>query len=154
MSSLYRTFHPKMTSYSPDGFGRDSYILTDNGGVFRAGSRLSKFKSMQARSSCCSPSPPIPAKPTSYQSDGMGRDSYICVNYGGLVDPYHSGKNFAKSLRNSSVDFFDSPYRKWLPAKERLRKTQLRRSQLELAERLSYKKQNTVRYAKASNLNP
>mmetsp|Transcript_971 Transcript_971/g.2374 ORF Transcript_971/g.2374 Transcript_971/m.2374 type:complete len:145 (-) Transcript_971:46-480(-) len=143
MINLYRTFHPKLTSYPPDGFGRDSYILTDNGGVFRAGSRLSKFKSMGVRSSCCSPSPPLPAKPTSYHSDGMGRDSYICVNSGGLVDPYRSNINFAKSLRNSSVDFYDNPYRKWIPAKERMRKTQLRRTQVELSHRLSSPKRKT-----------
>jgi hypothetical protein len=137
MDLLYRTFHPKQTSYSPDGFGRDSYILTDNGGVSRAGSRLSIFRPRQGRSGRCSPSPAIPPKPANYISDGMGRDSYICVDSGGLVDPYRTRVNFVKSLRTNSVDFGDSHYRKWLPSKERVRKRLLRRSQIELDERLS-----------------
>ena len=33
MSSLYRTFNPKYTHYGPDGQGRDSYIIKNNGGL-------------------------------------------------------------------------------------------------------------------------
>ena len=31
-SNLNRTYHPKYTTYTGDGFGRDSYITTNNGG--------------------------------------------------------------------------------------------------------------------------
>jgi hypothetical protein len=32
-TSLSRTFYPKYTHYPSDGYGRDSYILTNNGGL-------------------------------------------------------------------------------------------------------------------------
>ena len=31
--SLQRTFNPKYTHYAPDGIGRDSYIICNNGGL-------------------------------------------------------------------------------------------------------------------------
>jgi hypothetical protein len=34
-ASLNRTFSPKMTMYSSDGFGRDNYIKYDNGGYWK-----------------------------------------------------------------------------------------------------------------------
>ena len=33
MASLYRTDYPKYTTYQSDGFGRDKYILRNNGGL-------------------------------------------------------------------------------------------------------------------------
>lgn len=32
MSTLYRSFNPKYSHYIPDGQGRDSYIIRNNGG--------------------------------------------------------------------------------------------------------------------------
>lgn len=37
INSLYRTFCTKYTHYAPDGNGRDSYIIKNNGGMCSEG---------------------------------------------------------------------------------------------------------------------
>lgn len=39
VSSLYRTFAPKYSQYSPDGLGRDTYINYNNGGFLSCGAQ-------------------------------------------------------------------------------------------------------------------
>lgn len=147
MAELYRTFNPKMTSYSPDGWGRDSYILTDNGGIFKSGSRLSKYQAFKHSTSSCSQSPPIIARSTAYLSDGKGRDSYISTNYGGLVNLYGSQTVFEKTLRRRSIEMSDSPNQHWLPSKRRFMKQKLHKTQAAQARRLSSPKIITKRFS-------
>ena len=84
-----------------DGGGRDSYIITSNGGL------TSNPKPHMMRRTLKNPkdnslSPMKPSKPIAYRSDGTGRDSYVIQNSGGLVSDYKSipvEQNFKSSLR-------------------------------------------------------
>ena len=139
MNSLARTFTGKTTHYSPDGYGRDWYILHNNGGV-------SKKPCVTGFSNENSPvkrpySPPQPrmqAKFIRYSSDVTGRDAYINVNSGGMHYPYGS-RPFYTTLRtwspiksNDSSDMYFQTQQLWL--KRRARKNS---SQDEMTSRLS-----------------
>ena len=100
-ATLTRTFNPQYASYMGDGGGRDSYIITSNGGL------TSHEKPHMMRRTLKNPkdnslSPLKPSKPINYRSDGTGRDSYVIQNSGGLVSDYRGvpvEQNFKSSLR-------------------------------------------------------
>ncbi|CAG9334882.1 unnamed protein product [Blepharisma stoltei] len=102
MSSLYRTQPFRTTHYSPDGRGRDTYIQTNNGGVFKGGSPLRLFEPQRTVKRQFSPtSPRLDAKPLKYTHDGTGRDTYIGCNHGGLFSSYDK-HSFYTALRTYS----------------------------------------------------
>jgi len=109
---LARTEHIKYTTYWGDGFGRDSYIVTGNGGLRskdapaaeiitgyqgkKESSRLHinqnhQFKRLVANKD---------ATALKYYGDGAGRDSYVVVDSGGLV-PKYVNKGVQGSFENS-----------------------------------------------------
>ena len=106
MSSLYRTARPRFTLYSPDGLGRDRYIIYNNGGFWKT----NEYK--------ISPKPNYEypkynnfhtlfhmAAPFKYYSDGSGRDSYVLRDTGlrreqKPLNSYH----LSDFLRNDSWD--------------------------------------------------
>lgn len=102
-----RTFDPKVSHYLADGSGRDSYVITNNGGLTAGrlwNQKDSKtfFMTSQKYFKRESPSPRKEAMPFEYRSDGSGRDSYILHNSGGLKNKMSgltSDKLFKSTLR-------------------------------------------------------
>ena len=103
VSTINRTYHPKYTTYTGDGCGRDGYIVFGNGGLHA----LRDYKGPQPASGFkLGPNlvsyPRIPKKePTAfdYIPDGSGRDLYV-INQYGLKRNYRSNyKEFEKILR-------------------------------------------------------
>jgi hypothetical protein len=39
-SSISNPISPKLSTYLPDGYGRDSYIFNNNGGLSKSGQRI------------------------------------------------------------------------------------------------------------------
>lgn len=101
------THQEKYTHYMPDGHGRDSYIIRNNGG-------LCSEREPYFRESTRYPSPMRFVGPPAhkkeiwsirYISDGSGRDSYVLINSGGNhVDTQLGGtyKAYERSLRRES----------------------------------------------------
>lgn len=99
---MNRTFDPKFTTYHGDGFGRDTYITTANGGLISGGGLarngpstgyqvspgLDKFyinqSIHQTRYSGGKDAPVF-----KYFGDGTGRDSYVTADSGGLIPKYY-----------------------------------------------------------------
>ena len=97
---LARTEHVKYATYWGDGLGRDSYIVTGNGGLrsgdavqaeintgFQAktnSSRLYTNQNHQFKRLVGSKD----ATALRYFGDGSGRDSYVVADSGGLVPKY------------------------------------------------------------------
>lgn len=102
MQNLNRTFAGRTAYYSPDGHGRDWYILHNHGGLIKKPcvTGLNSESSPKNRT-YSPPQPKMEAKFTRYSSDGSGRDAYIHSNFGGLVSPYGS-KPFYTTLRTWS----------------------------------------------------
>lgn len=84
-----RSHAPKYASYFGDGFGRDSYIITNNGGL--AGNEKMHMMKRPFRNTAHGNTLNSPKKESTavnYKSDGTGRDSYVVHNSGGLVGDY------------------------------------------------------------------
>ena len=105
-NNLLRTFSPKHANYFGDGSGRDTYVVTDNGGLMdreKNGMTRRPFKNtLQNRDQ----SPGADPMPINYHADGTGRDTYVISNAGGLVCDYFGSKrsdvNFMSSLRHQN----------------------------------------------------
>ena len=108
INSIYSYFKTKYTHYVPDGWGRDKYIIQNNGGLCNEPKRVSTSSSMYAKAlpSKMRPAPQKAASSFKYVSDGSGRDFYVTFNSGGLEAPYvpgqrHPSAAFFTSLRNN-----------------------------------------------------
>jgi hypothetical protein len=102
MNFCYRTQTSKLTSYLPNGDGRDGYIYSNNGGIAKYTYPFGfKEESRIARKTRTSFSPQLDPKALKYKSNGTGRDSYIGFNHGGLVSSYEK-HSFYRSLRQRS----------------------------------------------------
>ena len=87
--TFMRSHAPKYASYYGDGFGRDSYIILNNGGL--ASSQKPNMMKRPFRNTFHGEILSTPCKESSaitYKSDGSGRDSYVIQNSGGLVADY------------------------------------------------------------------
>ena len=76
---------PKSQYYRGNGTGRDTYIMTNNGGIFKT-----QMKSAQIKRGFPRPQTAISrssAKSLHYFPDGSGRDVYIKTSDGGLHNP-------------------------------------------------------------------
>jgi len=147
MTTLERTFNPKLTRYSPDGKGRDRYIAFDNGGLLPGSlPRLpTKQRAAFPNYQSARVSRPDPTVFT-YISDGSGRDYYITVNSGGLHPNYQPGGSrnaFQSSLRTDPrrtyikpEDFFARSNQGWLSPSGRSLKSRKRRVLSEVTSRL------------------
>ncbi|CAG9314415.1 unnamed protein product [Blepharisma stoltei] len=149
MITLYRTFAGNTSHYSPDGNGRDSYIIQNNGGICRtACTTVTKSGSPSPRRDYSPPKPKLDAKVFRYNSNGSGRDTYISWNGGGMYSSYGS-KPFHMSLREhspsqtiESSDIFFKTQTQWLRQKRN------RRSSLDdVTKRLSVPKYKKEKYA-------
>jgi hypothetical protein len=101
--SINRTFHPKYTTYSGDGNGRDHYVVFNNGGL----TKLRDFKGSKRNSFNLGPqaahTPVTPHKePTAfdYVPDGTGRDLYVIRQHGLKRNYKSSHRDFEQNLRS------------------------------------------------------
>lgn len=149
MNSLSRTFTGKTSHYSPDGHGRDWYILHNNGGVFKkpctTGFNSSPSPAQQAFSP---PQPRFEAKLAKYTSDGSGRDAYILSKGGGLISEYTS-KPFYTTLRTWSPIKSYNPKDLYYKSQQQWQRSKAKKNteQLELTSRLSMPKRTETSYS-------
>jgi len=98
---LTRTNGCTYASYWGDGQGRDSYIVTNNGG----NTTMNKNGMQNRKNRAPRELQPAPCKAPAaliYRADGTGRDNYVLKNSGGLtkehrMDPVHG--TYQTSLR-------------------------------------------------------
>jgi hypothetical protein len=100
MDSLGRTFNPKVSSYQRDGWGRDSYISTNNGGFTSSLTKSAVSHINPLRDHAKMNAPRMHGKPAVYRSNGTGRDFYISMDSGGFRNS-SSPDTFYKSLRRT-----------------------------------------------------
>ena len=152
MTTLERTFNPKLTRYSPDGKGRDRYIAFDNGGLLPGS--LPRLSS-QSRAVFPRFQPPRVSRPEAtvhtYISDGSGRDYYITVSGSCRPNPSGSRNAFQSSLRTDlrrtyikPEDFFARSNQGWLSPSGRSLKSRKRRVLSEVTSRLYTPRMSSV----------
>ena len=121
-----RTFHAKQPHYTTDGFGRDSYIIFNNGGL---SNRICKQANRHTTVSSTSPTMRTPnVRIPNYIANGTGRDSYISCTGGGFYPHGVTTDGFKRSLRDTSnrrsiqeTDFFSHANTTWVyPQNRRL----------------------------------
>ena len=105
LNSINRTYHPKFTTYTGDGAGRDHYIVFNNGGLNELrdyrGSQYNGFN-LGTNPVSNTITPKKDATAFDYIPDGTGRDTYI-INGFGLKRNYKSSyREFEKTLRSES----------------------------------------------------
>ncbi len=96
ISSLYRSYSPRMAHYSTDGNGRDLYINYNNGGFWSRGTKIYTGSQKGQEISQKYALKPLMkhVAPLSYRSDGSGRDSYVLSESGGLKRDHKSLHQF------------------------------------------------------------
>ena len=105
-TSLFgRTMKTNIILYKSNGKGRDGYITHNNGGFWKDNIKPLYKKDVYPRSPFAvyhswGKIPPI----WTYHSDGSGRDSYVCINNGGLIKKFNS---MAERLQNFLRDSND-----------------------------------------------
>ena len=125
--ALQRTFDPKFSHYICDGGGRDTYIISNNGGLMTTKNPISPLKGNNlAKYNYCTPAPRSDSWGLTYHSDGSGRDHYITHNSGGLYSRFSPGsdiKHFKESLRKPirrvSNDLFTKTTQRWVDLRGR-----------------------------------
>lgn len=125
--SLRRTFDPKYTHYACDGGGRDTYIISTNGGLMNQKLKNAPLKETYGCTAAySSPAPRSDSWGLTYHSDGSGRDHYITHNSGGLYSRFSPAGNikyFKDSLRQpirrQSNDLFTKTTQRWIDFKGR-----------------------------------
>ena len=83
-----RTFDPKYHSYYGDGTGRDTYVVTNNGGLTHENKPYMMRRPHKPVMTKRNHTPSRDAVPVIYHADGSGRDSYCVSNSGGLISDY------------------------------------------------------------------
>jgi hypothetical protein len=113
-----RTFNPKYTHYRGDGFGRDNYIIKNNGGFLQIDQKLGSpsFEPMtfSQRGSPAKANAKLFKQPTCvyYPPDGTGRDSYIISGHGGTTKLFRGGSidfQMNNYLRDNKRAKYDTP---------------------------------------------
>jgi len=117
MSTLNRTYHPKYTTYTGDGSGRDGYVVFGNGGlhdlrVYNGSVKTNNWQSGYP-GMFKGVTPKKDATAFDYPPDGTGRDTYV-INAFGLKHDYKSDyQNFQFGLRTQQdTPLMDSKIRK------------------------------------------
>ena len=107
ISTLYRSYAPRMSQYTPDGKGRDIYINYNNGGFLTKG--IKTYSGSQMTDPSAKYQVRVSGKnvaPFKYMSDGSGRDNYVLHESGGLTRNHKSLNEITLKdfLRNSKYD--------------------------------------------------
>jgi hypothetical protein len=143
-------FIPKYTQYSPDGFGRDFYIIYNNGGLLDKLNKVKIKDNYDVISTVRYFNTKRNVAPFKYRSDGSGRDTYVLHEHGGLerdhksLKTYHL-KDFLRRPESHSFNFRSSPMREgvnnktlYLSRKENNQNQKIKSIEKDLAERLYY----------------
>jgi hypothetical protein len=112
ISSLYRSYSPKMAHYTTDGNGRDQYINYNNGGFWSRGVKVYMGSQRGSEVSQRYQLKPLMkhVAPFKYHSNGTGRDGYIISESGGLkrdqkaLNEYHL-KDFLRTPQSCIFKF-------------------------------------------------
>ncbi len=122
MTAKKSTPLPKYVNYYSDGFGRDTYILGNNGGFLE---KLDKVKSKD-QFDLISQNRYYNTKrnvaPLKYHSDGSGRDNYVLHEHGGLERDHKAMKNyhlkdFLRNTHSSKFNFSCDPVKEGVHSK-------------------------------------
>ena len=143
-------FIPKYSTYGPDGFGRDSYIIYNNGGLLDKLNKIKIKDNYEVVSTGRYFNTKRNVAPFKYRSDGSGRDSYVLHEHGGLerdhksLKTYHL-KDFLRRPESNSFNFRSSPLREklnnktlYLSKKEYNANVKIKSLEKSLADRLYY----------------
>ena len=92
---------PKSTHYQNIGDGRDTYIMTNNGGLFPAHRTIEteKVSSFATKSNFTRNLAHLHSKPIIYMNDGCGRDTYVS-DYSGGLRPLHQAGHGSRTFYN------------------------------------------------------
>lgn len=108
-NGLLRTQAPKHANYFGDGSGRDSYVVTNCGGLMDSDKHgmLNRPFRNSFRNRVAMVSPQKAVMPVYYHSDGTGRDSYVIRGSGGMTSEFpittRADVNFVGSLRQQTI---------------------------------------------------
>jgi hypothetical protein len=143
-------FIPKYTTYGPDGFGRDKYIIYNNGGFLDKLNKITIKESYDYPSTIRFFNTKRNVAPFKYRCDGSGRDSYVLHEHAGLerdhksLKTYHL-KDFLRRPESHSFNFRSSPMREgvspktlYVSQKEHNANMKMRSIEKSLADRLYY----------------
>lgn len=166
MSSTYSKpgmFIPKYSKYSPDGFGRDNYIIYNNGGFLDKLDKVKIPENYEVISKTRYFNVKKNLAPFKYHSDGTGRDTYVLYEHGGLerdhksLKTYHL-KDFLRRPESQIFNFRASPMREginnktlYLSKKEYSQNCRIKSLEKDLVDRLYYSQ--TCKYDKRENAN-
>ena len=75
-----RTFSPLSFHYKPDGGGRDTYILANNGGMANTTKIMPGMRSKSTGRGYSPPKPVLQSPHKRYVTNGSGRDTYVDDN--------------------------------------------------------------------------
>ena len=161
---LYRTAKVNYVPYNTDGNGRDRYIVIERGGLFPSSTVNSENT---RRTGTClftkinhkSVSPYYRTPNFHYHSDGLGRDSYIYSNGGGLIydsKPLNSYQltDFLRA-KDDNIISIDKNKKMFLSKNQDIYQKYLRAKEKELINRLyeNEKKKNIKKKNKGENNN-
>ena len=99
---------PKIPNFITDGFGRDNYINSNNGGFYFK-EKIPNKEKFKIPSIYKYFNTQLNTAPLKYRSDGTGRDYYVLHEHGGLEKDHLSLKNFKLKtfLRQEGSDKFN-----------------------------------------------
>jgi hypothetical protein len=150
VGNLHNTHRARMTSYTTDGLGRDTYIGYNNGGFWQDNistiNLIDKFDVPKHKSFHSLRKNVAPFK---YYSDGTGRDSYIIYESGGLkrdhksLNNYHL-KDFLRTPQSAVFNFKPSSYKEgagkcvYISTQQFKLNTKIKQLEKSLTDRLYY----------------
>ena len=157
--------NPKYISYSPNGFGRDSYIKYNNGGFLDKISTVKSTEKYDFNSTVRYFNTKRNVSSLKYRSDGTGRDNYVLHESGGLEKEYRSLKtyqlrNFLRTPDSNRFNFKYDPLKEGVNTKtlyisknQFFQENKLKSLEKDLANRLYYSEQYKF-INKEKSLNP
>ncbi len=144
---------PKYTTYFSDGFGRDTYITSNNGGFLDKLSKRNSKEKFEVNSQVRYYNTKRNVAPVKYHSDGTGRDNYVLHESGGLekehksLRSYHL-KDFLRNTHSGRFNFSCDPVREGIHSKtlylsrgQLMQENQMKSLEKSLADRLYYNEQ-------------
>ncbi len=141
---------PKYTTYGPDGFGRDKYIIYNNGGFLDKLNKITITEKYEYPSSIRYFNTKRNVAPFKYRSDGSGRDTYVLHEHAGLEKDHKSLrtfhlKDFLRRPESHSFNFRSSPMKEgmthntlYISKKEHDATLKIKSLEKSLADRLYY----------------
>ena len=160
-ANLNRTSKEKnIMFYQADGFGRDGYIIYNNGGFWK--NNQIKLKDIYPRKikpifHTLFRLPP----PFTYHSDGSGRDTYVSDHNGGLIKTFEplARQKLPKFLRNKNENilikkkiFLNMPQKRYLNKIKKIENSVVNRLYNDSLEKINKIKSNNE-YTRTNSMN-